>query len=117
MKKYCSIISICGFLVNQNILGQELIVTSTTKNRIISETILTEIGSDEGAISSLNEEYRDAMIQYFDGLGRPIQNVHWRNTPNSHDFIQQTVYDPAGREKRTFLPFGGSSTTGEYNGL
>jgi hypothetical protein len=43
-------------------------------------------------------------VQYFDGLGRPIQTVASQGSPNKSDLVQPSIYDTYGREYRKFLP-------------
>ena len=42
---------------------------------------------------------------YYDGLGRPIQQVNVGATPSGNDIITTTVYDNKGREFKKLLPF------------
>ena len=52
-------------------------------------------------------------IQYFDGLGRPIQTVE--TAPGLKSLITRTDYDNLGRESKQYLPgTNGSSTSGDY---
>lgn len=43
-------------------------------------------------------------IQYFDGLGRPIQTVQRGITPGAKDLATYQEYDPVGRESLAWLP-------------
>ena len=43
-------------------------------------------------------------IQYYDGLGRPVQLVRKGFTPQGNDLATQTDYDDAGRVWREWLP-------------
>ena len=55
-------------------------------------------------------------IQYYDGLGRPVQLVRKGFTPQGNDLATQTDYDDAGRVWREWLPVpfpaGGSYKAG-----
>lgn len=42
---------------------------------------------------------------YYDGLGRPIQQVSVGATPSGNDIINTTMYDNKGREANHLLPF------------
>lgn len=44
------------------------------------------------------------QIQYFDGLGRPIQTVQRGITPGAKDLATYQEYDPVGRESLAWLP-------------
>ncbi|MEQ8648229.1 MAG: fibronectin type III domain-containing protein [Cyclobacteriaceae bacterium] len=52
-------------------------------------------------------------IDYFDGLGRPMQSVVWNASPNLNDLIQPILYDDFGRSPIDFLPYA-AGNTGEY---
>jgi hypothetical protein len=49
---------------------------------------------------------------YFDGLGRPIQQVAQQSSPLKRDVITPIVYDQFGREPRKYLPFVSGSNGG-----
>lgn len=53
-------------------------------------------------------------IQYFDGLGRPMQTVSIGSSPLGHDMIQPVVYDNFGREAKKYLPYAHTSRSGLY---
>ncbi|CAM4114667.1 RHS repeat-associated core domain-containing protein [Pedobacter westerhofensis] len=52
------------------------------------------------AASDLNQ-----LIQYVDGLGRPIQNVTVQGSPAFKDLVQPINYDALGREVLKYLPY------------
>lgn len=47
---------------------------------------------------------RATNFTYFDGLGRPIQNVAQQNSPLGKDVVQPIRYDAFGREVSKYLP-------------
>jgi len=49
-------------------------------------------------------------IQYFDGLGRPLQTVQYKASPTQKDVIQPYVYDQYGREVIQYLPYTETAT-------
>ncbi len=53
-------------------------------------------------------------IAYFDGLGRPVQNVSVATSPLGKDIIQAVLYDNMGREKYKPLPYAASESDGSF---
>ena len=55
-------------------------------------------------------------IDYFDGLGRPLQTVQAKASPDKNkDIVLPHQYDEFGREAKTFLPYANNnSVTGSY---
>lgn len=51
-------------------------------------------------------------IQYFDGLGRPLQSTAIKASPTGKDIIQHFDYDSYGRQNRDFLPYTAGSNRG-----
>jgi len=46
-----------------------------------------------------------ATVQYFDGLGRPVQTVQIKGSPTLRDMVQTINYDQFGRQSTKYLPF------------
>nr|WP_213487464.1 DUF6443 domain-containing protein [Mucilaginibacter sp. Bleaf8] len=44
-------------------------------------------------------------IQYFDGLGRPLQTVQVKGSPTQRDVVQPVAYDEFGRETLKYQPY------------
>jgi len=63
---------------------------------------------------SANKDSIATEIQYFDGLGRPMQNVGVSASPLGNDMITPIKYDPFGREVKKYLPYITSGTAGSY---
>ena len=54
------------------------------------------------------------QIQYFDGLGRPIQTVQRGVTPSKSDLVTYQEYDPVGRESNVWLPTAKAGNNGAF---
>jgi len=80
-----------------------LAAQTATKNYILTRTYT----KDDGA-TSLDQ------IQYFDGLGRPIQTVQKAITPNSADLVTYTEYDGIGRDSIQWLPTPKAGNNGAF---
>jgi RHS repeat-associated protein len=77
----------------------------TTYNYIYSKQRLLKTSSGKDSLEN---------IQYFDGLGRPIQTVNYKQSPNQKDMIQPVEYDLYGREVNKYLPYTATSATGIF---
>jgi len=53
-------------------------------------------------------------IQYFDGLGRPVQTVLKSVTPEGHDMIKPVTYNNVGLDEINYEPYTATTSTGEY---
>ncbi|MGY3214777.1 DUF6443 domain-containing protein [Mucilaginibacter sp. HD30] len=54
-------------------------------------------------------------IAYFDGLGRPLQNVQANASPKMRDVVQPMAYDEFGREIYKYLPYASTvANNGSY---
>lgn len=54
------------------------------------------------------------VVQYFDGLGRPLQTVQTKGSPTGKDIVQPIVYDAFGRETVKYLPYTEQTGNGAY---
>ncbi len=50
-------------------------------------------------------------ITYFDGLGRPMQNIAIKASPSGKDLVTPIIYDGFGRQEKEYLPLPQSGTT------
>jgi RHS repeat-associated protein len=78
------------------------IVSPTDMNYIITTTP-QETGYIIGKTYNCGQVMTD--IAYFDGLGRPLQDVAVMASPGQKDMIKPYCYDFAGRADSSFLPF------------
>ena len=56
------------------------------------------------------------VIQYFDGLGRPVQTVQVGITPTQSNLVTLQEYDAYGRESATWLPAITTGNSGDFTG-
>lgn len=88
-------------------------------NYIITNALTTDKKSDgtqitEADINGLSADKRIQQIAYFDGLGRPIQNVSTQASPLQKDVVQPITYDRFGRDSIQYLPYVASTSDGFY---
>ncbi|QJD97706.1 RHS repeat-associated core domain-containing protein [Mucilaginibacter robiniae] len=50
-------------------------------------------------------------VQYFDGLGRPLQNIEVKGSPTFRDIVQPIAYDAYNRETTKYLSYTVNSST------
>ena len=92
-------------------------------------TFLLSSGHLYGQLSSQNENYilkkvsKNAEgtsnleeLHYYDGLGRLVETVKKKYNPSGKDLVIRHEYDAYGRESKTWLAAGTTSTDGRYNG-
>lgn len=79
---------------------QYLPEVESNMNFIKTEQMLTTAN-----ISTNNVKDKTVTYQYFDGLGRPIQSVDVKGSPNYNDIVMHQAYDAFGREQKKFLPY------------
>jgi hypothetical protein len=100
-------------LICQTALAQSwdrnLIRVRTPQAFINSTSLLEQLSSVKDSVA--------IDIQYFDGLGRPMQNVGVKSSPLGNDMITPTKYDQFGREVKKYLPYIATTTAdGSYRG-
>ncbi|MEP5434989.1 MAG: DUF6443 domain-containing protein, partial [Flavobacteriaceae bacterium] len=60
----------------------------------------------------------DGLVQnitYYDGLGRPSQQIGIDQSPNREDIVTHIDYDAYGRTDKEYLPISVSGTLGHFN--
>lgn len=103
MKKFIFIIP---FLVVALFHSQSL---SNTENYIYSRTYLEPVTTEQANASQIQN------VQYFDGLGRNIQNIAIKASPNGKDLVIPVLYDDqSGKRTKDYLPQPVDSQNGAY---
>ncbi len=74
-------------------------------NYIVTNMVFADNITDSNVIDNLTTDQANQSISYFDGLGRPIQNVVTQGSPLKSDIVQPVVYDAYGRESKKYLPY------------
>jgi len=91
---FYSFVLLLPFLVFSQSQDQNYIKTTTYKK-----------ATTQGSVTVSNPS--DAMVQisYFDGLGRPIQQIAHKQSDTGKDIVTHIEYDPFGRQTKEFLPY------------
>jgi RHS repeat-associated protein len=84
--------------------NQNYILTSTPR---VSGLTNTSMLFNQGTCQLMQ------MVQYIDGLGRPIQTVQVKGSPNGNDLVQPITYDQFGREPVKYLPYALTNGTSD----
>jgi RHS repeat-associated protein len=81
------------------------------KREFAQEPVKTE--SDFSALNDANERFNN--VAYIDGMGRVIQQIDVKASPDMKDLVSFTKYDQMGRVPREYMPYGsGQNNNGHY---
>ena len=83
----------------------ELAISDRPYNYIIRNTLLDKNIKNISEIPTLSTNELLQSVEYFDGLGRPMQVVGTKQSPSQQDIIQPIVYDDFGRPALSHLPY------------
>jgi RHS repeat-associated protein len=56
-------------------------------------------------LASVNPDQKNVTWQYFDGLGRPMQTIQSKASPDFRDIVVPMEYDQYGRQVKEYLPY------------
>ncbi len=74
----------------------------------------TMLRAPETSVVNIGTKERIETIEYFDGLGRSVQNITVQGSPLKKDIVMAKKYDAFGRDSINFLPYVTNSSTGAY---
>ena len=95
------VVKLCCFFIFLLFSGLSLF-SQETQNYIIEKTYKDTV--DDVSIT----------VNYFDGLGRPIQSIQVGGSPEGKDVIQHKAYDDLGREVKKYLPYASDYSGGFF---
>ncbi|MEO0899576.1 MAG: DUF6443 domain-containing protein [Bacteroidota bacterium] len=101
-----SISIFCLLLISLNLPAQNW----GDQNYVAVTTARAEVNSQTSFEALSSQDDKNIIIQYVDGLGRPIQDVDWKSSPLGNDVISFHEYDASGREEKQYLPFTKASS-------
>lgn len=87
-----------------------ILAQSTDQNYIVTTTPTVGV-TDPNTLTDANS---NSTIQYYDGLGRPIETVQKAISPTGADLVSGIEYDGFGRDYRHWLPASVSGSNGAY---
>ena len=83
---------------------------STNQNYVVVVSPTEQVG-DLSALASSNST---STIQYFDGLGRPVETVKRNFTPTGKDLVNTRIYNNIGLDWQQWLPAASVNTDGSF---
>ncbi|SCW66070.1 DUF6443 domain-containing protein [Mucilaginibacter sp. NFR10] len=92
----------------------QTISLSANQNYILTSVSLTKGLTNNAMLAGRMTCELMQSVQYFDGLGRPLQTVQIKGSPLKKDIVQPFAYDQYGREAMKYLPYAATSTDGSY---
>jgi len=92
-----------SYLVSAKYNVNETFSPNSLKNYIVSYSPIESV-SDETSLNNLYLENQGAVVQYFDGLGRPNQNVAANQSFHFNDLVTGVDFDNFGRENKKYIP-------------
>ncbi len=75
---------------------------SQNQNYILTKTYKVE---SDSTIAMPSVDQAAMEVNYFDGLGRPIQKVQYKQGANGNSIITPFIYDGFGRQDLEYLPY------------
>jgi len=81
------------------------------KTRTISRPGIADKTSADGLADPFDVQQ---ATTYFDGLGRPVQTVSKKQSPQGYDLVAIQEYDGFGREANHYLPYVSAASDGLY---
>jgi RHS repeat-associated protein len=107
MKYYIFLILQCFLIVNTGYAQVSTDRNYIHKSNIKKPGITTQTQVD--ALSSVQDRLQ--KVSYFDGVGRPLQDVIIKGSQGTKDIVVPIEYDNYGREVKRFLPYVEDNTT------
>jgi RHS repeat-associated protein len=87
---------------------------SSTHNYIETTDVLDSQVLLPDQLNQLSGQQVRNTINYYDGLGKPVQSIVKGKSPGHHDMVTYTEYDDFGRVVDNYLPFTKEDNNGAY---
>lgn len=99
------------------LMSAGFVCLSQTSNENYVTTHTARIETTGSISSNTDHTQVTRSTQYFDGLGRPMQTVVRKGSPDGKDLVTPIEYDAFGRQSKSYLPYSNTPTTpGNYHG-
>ena len=70
--------------------------------------------SSSSAIASPTPAQATTSVTYFDGLGRPVQQLGYQQSASGMDIVTPIEYDAFGKQSKDYLPYTSSQNNAAY---
>ncbi|WP_421762905.1 DUF6443 domain-containing protein [Ekhidna sp.] len=87
---------------------------TSTKNYIKTIDARQELPGNLDYSVSNSSNHTKQNIQYYDGLGRPLQSIVRWGSPDSRDLLTLIEYDVFGRQTISYLPYETTFSNGNF---
>jgi RHS repeat-associated protein len=85
-----------------------------SSNKLKVEVIKVAGVTTDSQVDNLSINEKQTSVSYIDGLGRTIQHIEQKASPDGKDVIQPIVFDNNGRTSTTYLPYVSANTSGVF---
>jgi len=85
---------------------------STDQNHV--KTITYKKQTTQGSVDVSEPSNAVIQVSYFDGLGRPIQQIAHKQSNTGKDIVTHIEYDQFGRQTRDYLPYVSTGASLNY---
>lgn len=92
-----------------------VLVLGQSQDQNYVKTTVYKKASTTTSIDENNPADASVQVLYYDGLGRPIQQVGYKQSASGKDLIQHVEYDVTGRQTKEYLPYVRSSASKDYD--
>ncbi len=89
------------------------VTPSSNQNYITTITPTVKVTTD-AQLNALNPDNLMQEVAYYDGLGRPMQQLAVRASGNKRDLITPVTYDAMGRQDKDYLSYEAAAGNGSY---
>ncbi|MET0943978.1 MAG: DUF6443 domain-containing protein, partial [Flavobacterium sp.] len=103
MKKLFYFLSLVPFLALGQSSDQNWVKTTAYK-----QETTTPVATPDITVANV-------QVSYFDGLGRPIQQIASQQSADGKDIVTHIEYDVFGRQIKEYLPYTNQTPSLDYN--
>ncbi|WP_161964263.1 DUF6443 domain-containing protein [Chitinophaga flava] len=90
-------------------------IPNPTLNRIRTWQPIQMFTSSDQVLNSFDPAKSKLTVKYFDGLGRPLQDIVVGYSPTTKDLVRIYSFDKTGRQQYNYLPYISNNGNGVFN--